>query len=263
MWGTMSSWMTGKTIKAHDSDELDANREELMRNYSATEEMTIDYSRNFKSLNHYASDELKRLPASFKEDLLNLPKGDRVSIYKNMNEAFSEEAVEAAGGWYKFMGKSEYETTGNIAESLVRDTVMSSRLRAKEAAVPSRIYATDKSPATGKKAAGLIGEVDEDIGVEMQEIVKKDTTARNRRDKAARLDADKEGWAKEHEAFVTEDTEAQALLDHLDALLDSEDDDILPGNEVGDDVTGALSHEEISRIYGNVGGTGVPNTPVQ
>ena len=81
MWGTMSSWMTGKTIKANDSDELEANREELMRNYSATEEMTIDYSRNFKSLNHYASDELKRLPASFKEDLLNLPKSDRVSIY--------------------------------------------------------------------------------------------------------------------------------------------------------------------------------------
>ncbi len=221
-WNKMG-WGSGSTIKARDSDDLQAaaSREELMRNYSATEKMTLDYSRNFKSLNHYASDELKRLPTSFKEDLLNLPKGSRTSIYKIMNDTFSEEAVDEAGGWYQFMSKSEHKTLGNIAQNLVRETAASARVLAKEVAVPS---------ATGKKAAGLIGDVDEDIGVEMQEIVKKDTTERNRRDKARVLEADKEQMAKQHKAFVTDDTEAQKLLDDLDALLESEDDEDFYGD---------------------------------
>ncbi len=215
-WNKMG-WGSGSTIKARDSDDLQAaaSREELMRNYSATENMTLDYSKNFKSLNHYASDELKRLPTSFKEDLLNLPKGSRTSIYKIMNDTFSEEAVDEAGGWYQFMSKSEHKTLGNIAQNLVRDTAASARALAKEVAVPS---------ATGKKAADLIGDVDEDIGVEMQEIVKKDTTERNRRDKARVLDADKERMAQQSEARAKDEAEAQKLLDQLDALLDSEDE---------------------------------------
>ena len=232
----MSSWMTGNTIKAHDSDELQAasSREELMRNYSATEEMTLDYSKNFKSLNHYASDELKRLPASFKEDLLNLPKSDRVSIYKNMNEAFSEEAVEAAGGWHEFMSKSQYKTTGNIAESLVRDTVVSSRLRAK----------TDKSPAvTGKKAAGLIGDVDD---IEMQPFLNKDSQDMHNREQARLLERDKEEMAQRNKAKATEDDETDKLLDELDALLDSEDDDLLPGDD-----DGGLLEDDHEDIYGD------------
>ena len=210
-------WGSGSTIKARDSDDLQAaaSREELMRNYSATEEMTLDYSKNFKSLNHYASDELKRLPTSFKEDLLNLPKGSRTSIYKIMNDTFSEEAVDEAGGWPKFMSKAEHKTLGNIAQNLVRDTAASARALAKEVAVPS---------ATGKKAADLIGDVDEDIGVEMQEIMKKDTTERNRRDKARELAADKERMAQQSEARAKDEAEAQKLLDQLDALLDSDDD---------------------------------------
>ena len=277
----MSSWMTGKTIKAHDSDELQAasSREELMRNYSATEEMTLDYSKNFKSLNHYASDELKRLPASFKEDLLNLPKSDRVSIYKHMNEAFSEEAVEAAGGWYEFMSKSQYKTVGNIAENLVRGTVMTSRLRAK----------ADKSPAaTGKKAAGLIGDDD----IEMQSLLAKNDpdldarAAKNAQaqklaqemekqfakdaldDKAAReaikeLDALR-GRGGDYpadnilgelqdilagytdKAKPTEDDEMDKLLAELDALLDSEDDDLLPGDD-----DGGLLEDDHEDIYGD------------
>ncbi len=246
----MSFWSKlgwgGSTIQARDSDELMTTRasEGLMRSYAATEQLTLDYSKNFKALNEYAALELKRLPDGIKEDLMKLPLKSRLKIYKDMHETFSEADVEAAGGWREFMSTENQAMLGTKAETLVIEGVR--RLRFTKSVDRDFDVGNKKEAAAGKDADSLIGKVDEDIGVEMQELVNKDTNARDGRERAARLHADKEEYARQHEAYVTQDAEAQKLLDDLDALLDSEDDDILP-----DDVTRALTHEEISNLYGN------------
>ena len=56
------------------------------------------------------------------------------------------------------------------------------------------------------------------------------------------MDADKEQMAKQHKAFVTDDTEAQKLLDDLDALLESEDDE--PGDD-DDNPEDIYDHEDV------------------
>ena len=101
---------------------------DMTRHYDASERLAIDYSKIYKSLNHYASDELQRLPTTVKEDLLNLSPARRQTIYESMNKTFSEAAVDEAGGWPQFMAKSEHAVLGNLAQNLVKGTVETAKI---------------------------------------------------------------------------------------------------------------------------------------
>ena len=108
-WGKISqSWGSGSTIKARDSDDLSGH-------YDVQDRLRSDYARNFPDINVYASDELRGLSPEMQERLLKLPVERRVDIYKNMEVIFSDDAVEAAGGYRQFMSAHEHSGYRDVA----------------------------------------------------------------------------------------------------------------------------------------------------
>ena len=113
-WGKISqSW--------RDSDDLSGH-------YDVQDRLRSDYARNFPEINVYASDELRGLSPEMQERLLKLPVERRVDIYKNMEVIFSEDTVEAAGGYPKFM--SENSGFRDVAANMVNEATQSEALGA-------------------------------------------------------------------------------------------------------------------------------------
>jgi len=126
-WTNYSPWGSSSTIKARDSDDLSGF-------YSVQDRLRSDYARNFPEINVYASDELRGLTPEMQERLLKLPKERRVDIYRNMDVVFSEDAVEAAGGYRQFMSAHEHSGYRDMAANMVNEAATSEAIGANLAA---------------------------------------------------------------------------------------------------------------------------------